>query len=210
MTNPPARTPPRSYFRQMPLLLRIADAIDAFSTRTGKLLSWLALGMVLVGSFNAIVRYLARYTGTSLSSNMYIELQWYLFAALFLLGAAYTLRVDAHVRVDVLYGRLGARGKAWINLAGTVLFLFPFCVLMLWVSWPAVANSWAVLEQSPDPGGLPRYPIKTAIPIAFALLMVQGASLFIRSLAVLTGHAPPDGGADDVPGPGSPSVEGGA
>ncbi|MBO6574700.1 MAG: TRAP transporter small permease subunit [Rhodothermales bacterium] len=172
----------------MQALLRIADRIDRMSRFTGRWLSWLTLAMVLIGSYNAVVRYLARYTGTSLSSNLYIELQWYLFAALFLLGAAYTLQADAHVRVDVLYGRLSRKGKAWINLLGTVLFLIPFCVLMLWVSWPAVANSWAVMEISPDPGGLPRYPIKTVIPVAFVLLMIQACSMLIRSLAVVLGH----------------------
>jgi TRAP-type mannitol/chloroaromatic compound transport system permease small subunit len=171
----------------MPLLLRIASAIDRFSQRTGSLLRWLTLAMVLVGAFNAIVRYTARFTGVSLSSNMYIELQWYLFSMVFLLGAAYALKTNAHVRVDVLYGRLSKKGQAWINLLGTILFLIPFCVLMLWVSWPAVINSWAVLEGSPDPGGLPRYPIKTVIPIAFLLLMAQAFSMLIRSLAVVVG-----------------------
>jgi TRAP-type mannitol/chloroaromatic compound transport system permease small subunit len=93
------------------------------------------------------------------------------------------------VRVDILYTRLGDKGKAWINLLGTVLFLFPFCILMLWVSWPAVMNSWEVLEASPDPGGLPRYPIKTVVPIAFFLVMVQGMSMTIRAVAVLRGVA---------------------
>jgi TRAP-type mannitol/chloroaromatic compound transport system permease small subunit len=170
-------------------LLRLADAIDRFSDRSGRLLYWLTLVMVAIGAYNAVVRYLDRYTGMSLSSNTYIELQWYLFSMIFLLGAAYTLRHNAHVRVDVMYGRLGTRGKAWIDLLGTVLFLVPFCILMLWVSWPSVLNSWAVLEGSPDPGGLPRYPIKTVIPVAFLLLLVQAMSMFIRSLAVLTGHA---------------------
>lgn len=172
----------------MTALLKIADRIDRLSEWSGRLLSWLSLAMVLIGSYNAVVRYLARYTGMSLSSNMYIELQWYLFSALFLLGAAYTLKTDSHVRVDVLYGRLSEKGRAWINLGGVVLFLVPFCVMMLWVAWPAVANSWAVMEGSPDPGGLPRYPIKTAIPIAFVLLLIQGISLFIRSLSVIVGH----------------------
>lgn len=174
----------------MQQLLRFADAIDRFQDRVGKGLYWLTLLMVVIGGYNAIVRYLDKFTGMSLSSNMYLELQWYLFAILFLIGAAYALRHDAHVRVDILYTRLGPKGKAWINLAGTVLFLFPFCVLMLWVSWPAVINSWQVLEGSPDPGGLPRYPIKTVVPIAFFLVMVQGISMTIRAVAVLRGLVP--------------------
>jgi len=165
--------------------LRLAHGIDRFSERTGRLVYWLTLGMVLLGAFNAVARYLDRYTGLGLSSNMYIELQWYLFSLVFLLGAAYTLKHDAHVRVDVVYGRLSKRGRAWIDLIGTVLFLFPFCILMLWTSWPAVINSWSVLEVSPDPGGLPRYPIKTVIPIAFLLLMIQGLSMLIKQISVI-------------------------
>ena len=144
--------------------------------------------MVVIGGYNTIVRYMDRSIGMSLSSNMYLELQWYLFSLVFLLGSAYALRHDEHVRVDILYSRLGPKGKAWINLSGTVLFLVPFCVMMLWVSWPAVINSWAVMEVSPDPGGLPRYPLKTAIPMAFVMILVQGVSMFIRNLAVILGH----------------------
>ncbi len=169
-------------------MLHIAGAIDRFSERTGRFVYWLTLFAVLIGSFNAIFRYLDRYTGLGLSSNMYIELQWYLFGLIFLLGAAYTLKHDAHVRVDVFFGRLGTRGRAWINLLGTVLFLFPFCVLMIVVSWPSVRNSWAILEQSPDPGGLPRFPIKTIIPLAFLLLAIQGVSMLIKQVALLRGH----------------------
>jgi len=174
----------------MQQLLRLADAIDRFQDRVGRVLYWLTLLMVVIGGYNAIVRYLDKYTGMTLSSNTYLELQWYLFAILFLVGAAYTLKHDAHVRVDILYTRLGPKGKAWINLLGTVLFLFPFCILMLWVSWPAVMNSWEVMEMSPDPGGLPRYPIKTVVPIAFFLVMVQGISMTIRAVAVLRDAEP--------------------
>ena len=170
--------------------LRLASGIDRFNEWTGRSLYWLTLAMVLIGSFNAIVRYLDRYTGLSLSSNTYIELQWYLFSLVFLLGAAYTLKHNAHVRVDVYYGRLSARGKAWVDLLGTVLLLLPFCVLMLWAAWPVVRESWSLLEVSPDPGGLPRYPIKTVIPIAFLLLMVQGGAMLIRQIAILRGHLP--------------------
>lgn len=175
----------------MKLLLRIASAIDRFSDRTGRIIVWLTLLMVLAGGYNAVVRYLDKFTGLGLSSNTYIELQWYLFSLVFLLGAAYTLRHDAHVRVDVLLVRLSPKGRAWVDVLGTVLFLVPFCILMLWVAWPAVSSSWAVREMSPDPGGLPRYPIKAVIPVAFFLLLVQGLSLFIRSLAVITGHDGP-------------------
>jgi TRAP-type mannitol/chloroaromatic compound transport system permease small subunit len=164
-----------------------ARRIDRFSEWSGRALYWLTLGMVAVGAFNAIARYFDRYTGLGLSSNMWIELQWYLFSLVFLLGAAYTLKEDAHVRVDVLYTQLSRRGKAWINILGTVLFLIPFCALILWMSIPFVTNSWAILEGSPDPGGLPRYPIKTVIPLALLLVMLQGVAILIRETAVLRG-----------------------
>ena len=167
--------------------LRWADRIDRLSEWTGRGLYWLTLGMVCIGAFNALARYTDPYTGWGLSSNMWLELQWYLFSLVFLLGAAYTLKHDDHVRVDVLYGQLSRRGRAWINLLGTGLLLVPFCGLVLWMSMPFVVNSWAILEQSPDPGGLARYPIKTAIPLALVLVLLQGASLMIREGAVLAG-----------------------
>ena len=176
--------------RLMQRWLRVARWIDDWSDRIGRGLYWLALGMIGVGAFNALARYLDRYTGFGLSSNLWIELQWYLFSLLFLLGAAYTLKHDDHVRVDVLYSQLSRRGQAWINVLGTVLFLFPFCAVVLWMSIPFVTNSWAILEGSPDPGGLPRYPIKTVIPLALLFVMVQGLSLVIRDGAILLGADP--------------------
>ena len=116
----------------------------------------------------------------SLSSNAYLELQWYLFSLIFLMGAAYGLNHDYHVRVDVLYERLGRRARAWIDLIGTVLFLVPFAVMMLWVSWGPVVRSWGILETSPDPGGLPRYPIKTVILVSFFLLLLQAISQIVK------------------------------
>lgn len=170
--------------------LHWARRIDQISERTGQALYWLTLAMVGVGAFNALARYLDRFTGLGLSSNLWIELQWYLFSLVFLLGAAYTLKHDDHVRVDVLYSQLSRRGQAWINLLGTVLFLIPFCGLVLWMSIPFVSNSWAILEGSPDPGGLPRYPIKTAIPLALVFVMAQGVSLMIHEVAVIRGEHP--------------------
>ncbi len=190
--------------------LRLASVIDRFNERIGRFIYWLTLVMVGVGSYNALARYLSGWVqidpetagwfdtvrifigevALTLSSNSFIELQWYLFSLVFLLGAAYTLKHNAHVRVDVLYTRLSARGKAWIDLLGTVLFLIPFCVLMLWASWPVIEDSWARLEGSPDPGGLPRYPLLTAIPLAFILLIFQGGALLIRQIATLRGLAP--------------------
>lgn len=179
--------------------LRLAAGIDRFSERVGVFVYWLTLLMTVLGAYNAIARYADRFSGMRLSSNMYIELQWYLYSIVFLLGAAYTLKRDSHVRVDVFYGRLSRRGKAWIDLVGTLVFLFPFCVLMLIVSWPAVVNSWAVMEMSPDPGGLPRYPIKSIIPLAFVLLMLQGASQLVKQIAILR-NLDLDPGAEDGEG----------
>ena len=105
--------------------LKVASWIDRLNEKLGVGIYWLSLTMVLIGAYNAVARYFDRFTGWGLSSNMYIELQWYLFSLLFLLGAAYTLKHNSHVRVDVFYGRLSQRGKAWVNVLGTVLFLFP-------------------------------------------------------------------------------------
>ncbi|MFB6097929.1 MAG: TRAP transporter small permease subunit [Salinibacter sp.] len=168
--------------------LRWARYIDRMNEWIGRGLYWLTLGMVGVGTFNALARYLGKYLGAGLSSNMWIEMQWYLFSLVFLIGAAYTLKYDDHVRVDVLYSRLSRRGQAWINVLGTILFLVPFCTVVLWHSVPFVVKSWQTLEMSPDPGGLPRYPIKTAIPVALVLVMLQGVALLIREIAVLRGH----------------------
>jgi len=173
----------------MRVLLRLATVIDRFNRGLGSVVAWMTLGMVLLGAFNAVARYFDRYTQGGLSSNAYLELQWYLFSLVFLLGAPYALRAGAHVRVDVFYGRLGARSQAWIDLVGALVFLIPFCVFAVWTSWPLVLDSWEVWEQSPDPNGLPRYPIKTAIPVAFALIALQGCSEAIKRVAFLRGAA---------------------
>ncbi len=167
--------------------LRLSTAIDRANGAVGRFVGWLTLAMVLIGAYNAVVRYLGGYLGRNLSSNAYLELQWYLFSLVFLLGASYTFREGAHVRVDLLYGRLAKRGRAWIDLAGTLLLMLPFTVFALWLSWPSVRNSWAVREVSPDPGGLARYPIKSVILLAFGLLVLQGISQAIKQVAILAG-----------------------
>lgn len=177
----------------MKRLLSWSQRIDALTTAIGRGASWLVLGMVLLGAFNAVGRYVGRFLGVSLSSNAYIELQWYMFSLVFLLAAAHALKVGSHVRVDVLFGRLQPRTQAWIDLLGTLLFLLPFCVFALWVCWPSVASSWRVMEGSPDPGGLPRYPIKTAILVSFSLLLLQGVSEAIKRVAMLRGYLPLQG-----------------
>lgn len=168
--------------------LRVATAIDRLNRAAGNVASWLGVLMIAVGATNALARYLGRSLGTNLSSNAYLELQWYLFAAMFLFGGAYTLQRGAHVRVDVLSARFSPRTETWIQLLGTLLLLLPFCALALWASWPSVTNSWQLREMSPDPGGLPRYPLRTLVPIGFALLLLQGLAEAIRDVARLRGH----------------------
>ena len=172
----------------MPFIQRLSAGIDRAHLLLGRGVGLLTLLMVLLAAGNAVARHLGKYLGANLSSTAAIEGQWYMFSLVFLLGAATTLAQDKHVRVDVLYGRLGPKGKAGINLSGTLLFLLPFCVFGIWMTWPAVANSWAVREVSPDPGGLPRYPIKAVIPLAFALLFLQGLSELAKSLLTLLGR----------------------
>ena len=188
----------------MSSLQRVAAMIDRLNDRVGEAIQWLALIMVLVGAFNALARYATRYTGLSLSSNAYLDLQWYFFSLIFLLGAGYGLNHDYHVRVDVLYAKLGRRGKAWIDLLGTVLFLVPFSLLMLWISWRPVWNSWVIRETSPDPGGLPRYPIKAVILVAFLLLLLQGMSHALKQATILWG-SPHEGHPASGPAPGDAS-----
>lgn len=161
-------------------LLRAARAIDRLTGAVGEAVSWLLLLMVLIGAFNAIARYSGRYIGVNLSSNAYLEMQWYLFSITFLLGAAYALREDAHVRVDVMFSRVTARTQSIINIAGTLVFLVPFSIFIVWVSVPVIRSSWVIREGSPDPGGLPRYPLKAMILVCFALLLLQAVSELIK------------------------------
>lgn len=184
-------------------LLKFANWIDAVSRRIGQLMYVLVLIMILIGVYNASVRYLGGYFSSNLSSNAYLELQWYLFGTVFMLGAAYALQKNAHVRVDILYTRLSPKGQAWIDLVGTLVFLLPFCALVFWISLPWVASSWRVHEVSPNPGGLARYPIKTIVPAAFVLLLLQGIAQVIKAVAVIRGFRPElfeaDGAAEQEP-----------
>lgn len=170
-------------------LLALSRAIDRLNRALGVVAAWLTLLMILIGALNTVLRYLDSYTGGGLSSNAFLEAQWFLFSLVFLLGAAYTLRRDGHVRVDVFYGRLSERGKAWIDLVGGVAFLIPFCAFALWVSWPFVMRAWDSREISPDPSGLPFYPLKTAMLVAFALLGLQSLSEIIKRGAFLLGRS---------------------
>ena len=152
--------------------------------------------MILIGAYNALARYTGRWIGISLSSNAFLEMQWYLFSLVFLLGAAYTLKLDEHVRVDVLYTRLPKRSKLWVDLVGTIVLMVPFAIFCIWTTIPTVLNSWSIREVSPDPGGLPRYPIKMMILLAFGLLLLQGLAEVIRKVLLLRSALVSDGGEE--------------
>lgn len=166
-------------------LLNLSRAIDRLNEGIGRFVLWLVLAASLVSAFNAVSRYLL-----GISSNAMLEIQWYMFALIFLLAAGYTLRHDGHVRIDILYGRLTPRVRAVIDIAGTLLFLLPMSLLILWLSLPMVAESIRINEMSPDAGGLLRWPIKLAIPAGFALLSLQGVSEIIKRIAFLRGQGP--------------------
>ncbi|PDW02547.1 TRAP transporter small permease subunit [Candidatus Viridilinea mediisalina] len=186
-------------------LLRLSKGIDAFTEFVGNVTIWLVPLVVAVGVWNVTNRYVGRAIGQTLGSNFYIEAQWYIFSVIFLLGAAYTLKHGEHVRVDVFYGNMSPIAKARVDLFGTLFFLIPFCALLIYFAWPYVMQSWGFLpngrrvpwEVSPDPGGLPRAPLKTFILISPALLIIQGVSEVIKNLAVLTGHLEPKALADE-------------
>jgi len=171
--------------------LKFAGGIDRLNEWIGRLVSWLVVVIVLLGAWNAVARYISRYTGLNWSSNAYLEMQWYLFSVIFLLGGAYTLKCDEHVRVDVWHSGLHPRRQAKIDIAGTLVFLIPFSLFIIWSSWFPVRNSWMIKEMSPDPGGLPRYPIKALIPLAFILLLAQAVSQLIKRWQFMKEHAIP-------------------
>ena len=174
----------------------VAASISRLNELVGTLVQWLALAMVALGAYNALGRYASHSIGRTLTTNALIDLQWYFFSLIFLLGAAYGLKHDVHVRVDVLYSKLDARARAWIDLLGSIVFLLPFCLLMLWTSWAPVVNSWRIHETSPDPGGLPRYPIKSVLLVSFALLFLQGIAHALEAIGVLRGESAVDAGLD--------------
>jgi TRAP-type mannitol/chloroaromatic compound transport system permease small subunit len=163
--------------------LALARLIDAVNERVGRAVTWLVLAATLISAANALARY-----GLNLSSNAWLEIQWYLFGAIILLTAGYTLKHNGHVRIDVIYGRFSVRMQAWIDLLGTLLFLLPLCGLMTWLSWPGFVESLQSGETSPDAGGLLRWPVRLLIPLGFALLGLQGISEAIKRIAFLRGE----------------------
>ena len=157
-------------------------AIDMFTERSGGVVSWLALLLVVVVVYDVFTRYVL-----SASSVAVQELEWHIFALLFLLAASYTLKHNRHVRVDVFYVRLTRKQQAMVDIMGGIFFLLPFTLVIIFTSWSYVSNSFFILESSPDPGGLPyRFVLKAAIPLGFMLFLVQGVAEIFRSVLVIT------------------------
>lgn len=167
----------------MNALLALARLIDALTERIGRLVIWLVLVATLISAGNALARY-----ALGESSNAWLEIQWYLFGAMFLLAAGYTLKHNGHVRIDIFYNRFGPRGQAWIDLVGGLLFLLPMAVLLAWLGWPMFLDAWLSHEMSPDAGGLVRWPVKLLLPLGFGLLALQGIAEVIKRLGVLSGR----------------------
>jgi TRAP-type mannitol/chloroaromatic compound transport system permease small subunit len=164
-------------------LLAFARLIDALTERVGRLVIWLVLVATLISAGNALARY-----ALGESSNAWLEIQWYLFGAIFLLAAGYTLKHNGHVRIDIFYNRFGPRGQALIDLAGGLLFLLPMALLLVWLAWPMFVDAWVTHEMSPDAGGLVRWPVKLLLPLGFALLALQGVAEVIKRVGVVSGH----------------------
>ncbi|MDD3353567.1 TRAP transporter small permease subunit [Zoogloea sp.] len=166
----------------MQALLKLSRAIDGLSERVGKATIWLVLIMTLISAINAFVRYSVNY-----SSNGLLEIQWYLFSAIFLLCGGYTLMRNEHVRIDVIAGRFSPRVHAWIDIIGTIFFLAPMAVAVLYLSWPIFVNSYLNNEYSSNAGGLIVWPVRLLVPVGFALLILQALSELIKRFAFLQG-----------------------
>jgi TRAP-type mannitol/chloroaromatic compound transport system permease small subunit len=169
----------------MNALLRFASGIDAVNERVGRAAIWLVLVVVLISAGNALSRF-----AFNLSSNAMLEIQWYLFSAIFLFCAAYVLKKNEHIRIDVIAGRLSDRAQNWIDVFGIVVFLLPMAFIVGYLSWPVFVNAWESGEMSPNPGGLVRWPVRLLVPIGFLLLILQAMSELIKRLAFLTGTGP--------------------
>lgn len=176
----------------MQKLLKLSRLIDRLNAAVGRWVAWLVLAAVLISAGNAVVRKLF-----NTSSNAFLEVQWYLFAAVFLLVAGDTLRRQAHVRIDVLSARLSKRTQAWIDIFGALFFLLPLVVTVISLSWPIVARAYTSGEMSNNAGGLIRWPVLALLPLGFALLGLQGLSELIKRVAWLRGLMADPAATDD-------------
>jgi TRAP-type mannitol/chloroaromatic compound transport system permease small subunit len=169
----------------MKALLAISRAIDALNEHVGRLTYWLILAAVLISAGNAVMRY-----SLNLSSNAWLEIQWYLFAFVFLFCAGYTLLHNQHVRIDILTANLSGRAKAWIDIFGTLFFLLPMAIAIMWLSWPVFVDAYRSHEVSTNAGGLIIWPARLMVPAGFFLLVLQGFSELIKRIAFLRGMIP--------------------
>ncbi|MGQ5524898.1 TRAP transporter small permease subunit [Chitinimonas sp. PSY-7] len=169
----------------MQLLLKLANWVDRLNERIGHLAKWLVLICALISASNAVVR-----KAFDISSNAFLEVQWYLFSAIFLLGAGYTLKHNEHIRIDLILGKLSARKQAIIDIIGGLCFLLPMAVVTLYFSWPIVTQMFISGEHSPDAGGLLRWPVWALIPMGFGLLILQVLAEVIKRIAFLKGLIP--------------------
>ena len=185
-------------------LLSVSGLIDRLNKGIARIAVWLVLLVSLVSAFNAFFRYsigailyltdegksypwlqaLLRWYGNN--SNSFLEAQWYMFAAMVLLGAAYTLKMNEHVRVDLFYGWVSERTRTWIDLLGSIFCLVPMCLVLIWFTWPWFLDAWRSGEGSTNAGGLPRWPVKLFLPVGFFLVLLQGISEIIKCVAALT------------------------
>ena len=166
-------------------LLALSRAIDKLNERIGLTVSWLVLAAVLISAANAVVR-----KAFNVSSNSFLEIQWYLFSVVFLFCAGYTLLRNQHVRIDVIAGRLSPQAQAWIDILGTIFFLMPMALTIMWLSWPVFVQAYQRGEVSTNAGGLLIWPARLLVPIGFFLLVIQGFSELIKRVAFLKGLIP--------------------
>ena len=164
----------------MKVLLSLSRGIDWFNTQLAVVANWLVLLAALISAGNAGSRYLF-----SESSNGWLEIQWYMFAGMVLLGGPYTLKMNEHVRVDLVYGMVSERTRIWIDIIGGLLFLLPICIILTYFTWPWFVESWTINEASSNAGGLVRWPVKLLLPVGFFLMAVQGVSEIIKRVAAL-------------------------
>ena len=169
----------------MNILLYFSRRIDWITEKIGKSVGWLLLAAVLISAGNALIR-----KAFGLSSNAFLEAQWYLFGAVFMLGAGYVFLHDQHVRIDVASSRMSRRKQIWIDVLGIAFFLLPLCVFVMWTSLPSLQTAIMSKEVSANPGGLLRWPVYALVPVGFAFLAMQSLSELIKRVAFLTGHGP--------------------